>query len=77
MDASLGTMAQRVQFYSKKKFKKLKFDGFMMRQKTVQRFVNDNIEEKVLLDQQKETENPKIIQTNSCQSWSFVQERQI
>ena len=45
MDASLGTMVQRVQFYSKKKFKKLKFDGFMMRQRMVQKFVNDNIEE--------------------------------
>ena len=31
---------------------------------------------KVLLDQHKETENPKIIQTNCCQSWSFVQERE-
>ena len=44
MKVSLSTMEQRLQFYCKKKYRRLRFDGYMMRQRTIQKFVNNNIE---------------------------------
>jgi len=45
LESSLQSMEQRVKFYGREKLRRLKFDSYIMKRKTIQRFVDKKIEE--------------------------------